>query len=76
MLSEKLNLELDGLTVLQRKLLVDLMRRRDPHFWSHFTSNSQTWMDAKKNLEDFLQNHSSEFLQELKRFGFNGWREK
>jgi hypothetical protein len=76
MLSEALSLELEGLSTLQRKLLVDLMRRKHPQFWSHFTSNEYGWVGAKKSLEGFLQNYSPEFLQELKRFGFNGWEEK
>jgi len=82
MLSEELNFELDCLTTLQRKLLVDLMRRNHPHFWSRFISHLYDWEITKKNLEDFLQNHSSEFLEELRKPGFNGyelnicWREQ
>jgi hypothetical protein len=73
MLSEELSLELDGLTALQRKLLVDLVRCH-PQFWSRFRSDEYGWAGAKKSLEGFLQNHSSEFLKELKRFGFS-WEE-
>lgn len=73
MLSEKLNLELDSLTPLQRKLLTDLIREKHPHFWSHFTTHLYSWETAKKNLRVFLQNHSSEFLKELKKSGFNGY---
>ncbi|MEM3578450.1 MAG: hypothetical protein QXX51_08435 [Candidatus Bathyarchaeia archaeon] len=66
-------MKLDGLTTLQRKLLTDLMRKRHPHFWSHFESHVYDWEAAKKNFELFLQNHSSEFLRELKKSGFNGY---
>jgi hypothetical protein len=72
MLSERLDLELDCLTTLQRKLLVDLVRRSRPQFWSRFRRHFYGWEDAKKNLEVFLENHSLEFLKELKKFGFNG----
>jgi hypothetical protein len=74
MLSEELSLELEGLTALQRKLLVDLVRTH-PQFWSRFRSDEYGWAGAKKSLEGFLQNHSSEFLKELKRFGFS-WEER
>jgi hypothetical protein len=73
MLSQQLNLKLNSLTTLQRKLLTDLMRRGHPQFWSHFRSHLYEWETAKKNLELFLQNHSSEFLEALKKAGFNGY---
>lgn len=73
MLSEKLNLELNSLTTLQRKLLTDLIRKKHPYFWSHFRSHLYDWENAKKNLRVFLKNHSSEFLEELKKSGFNGY---
>jgi len=81
-ISKEPSLELDGLTPLQRKLLVDLVRGRHRQFWSRFTSHVNGWEHAKKNLEDFLQNHSSGFLEELRKSGFDGyelkicWREQ
>lgn len=73
MFSQQLNLKVNSLTTLQRKLLTDLVRERHPHFWNHFRSHLYNWETAKKNLELFLQNHSSEFLEELKKAGFNGY---
>jgi len=71
MLSQQLNLKLNNLTTLQRKLLVDLVRKGYPQFWSRFTSHLYDWVITKKNLEVFLQNHPSEFLKELNKSGFN-----
>ena len=59
--------ELDGLTPLQRKLLVDLVRRSHPQFWSSFRSHFYGWEPAKINLEMFLENHSLEFIEELRK---------
>jgi hypothetical protein len=73
MLSQQLNLKLNSLTTLQRKLLIDLVRKGYPQFWSRFTSHLYDWVIAKKNLEVFLQNHPSEFLEELNKSGFNGY---
>ena len=64
--------ELDGLTPLQRKLLVDLVGRSHPQFWSDFRSHVYGWEYVKKNLEVFLQNHSLEFIEELVNAGFDG----
>jgi len=73
MLSKKLNLEMDSLTTLQRKLLTDLMRKRHSNFWNHLKTHIYNWETANKNLRVFLQNHFSEFLEELKKAGFNGY---
>jgi len=73
MLSQQLNLKLNSLTTLQRKLLIDLVRKGYPQFWSCFTSHLYDWVITKKNLEVFLQNHPSEFLEELSKSGFNGY---
>ena len=73
MLSQQLNLKLNSLTTLQRKLLIDLVRKGYPQFWSRFKSHLYDWMITKKNLEVFLQNHPSEFLEELNKSGFNGY---
>jgi len=71
MLFQQLNLELNSLTTLQRKLLIDLVHKGYPQLWSRFTSHLHDWVIAKKNLEVFLQNHPSEFLEELSKSGFN-----
>jgi hypothetical protein len=71
MLSQQLNLKLNSLTTLQRKLLIDLVRKGYPQFWSRFKSHLYDWIIAKKNLEVFLQNHPTEFLKELNKSGFN-----
>jgi hypothetical protein len=71
-ISEEPCFELDSLTPLQRKLLVDLVRRNHPQFWSCFRSHFYGWEDAKINLEVFLQNHSLEFIEELVKAGFDG----
>jgi hypothetical protein len=71
-ISEELSLELDGLSTLQRKLLVDLVRRNHPQFWSLFRSHFYGWKYTKKNLDVFLQDHSLEFVEELVNTGFGG----
>jgi hypothetical protein len=71
-LHEELSFELDGLTPLQRKLLVDLLRRSHPNFWSSFRSHVYGWEYARQSLEAFLQNHSLEFIEELVKAGFDG----
>jgi len=71
-ISEEPSFELDGLTPLQRKLLVDLVRRNHPQFWSRFRSHFYGWEHAKINLEMFLENHSLELIEELRKPGFNG----
>jgi hypothetical protein len=69
-------LELNDLTALQRKLLVDLVRRNHTRFWSHFTSDKYSWQRQKESLEEFIQNHSYEFVKELAKAGLhnNGWK--
>ncbi len=78
-LLERLNLEdefkvfkLEGLSVLERKLLVDLIRRKHPSFWDTFKSNAYVWNAAKENLKRFIKLHHSEFTRELREAGFNG----
>ncbi|MEM4712958.1 MAG: hypothetical protein QXQ61_00235 [Candidatus Bathyarchaeia archaeon] len=56
MLSKALGLELEGLSVLQRKLLLELVHRY-PHYWGKFTSREFSWQSLKEALEEFLQNH-------------------
>jgi hypothetical protein len=76
MLSEALVLELGGLSTLQRKLMLELVQRRYPQFWSNFTSHEYSWQRQKESLEEFMQNHSSEFVKELAKAGLSndGWR--
>jgi len=76
MLSKALNLELEGLSVLQRKLLLQLLHRRYPHYWDKFTSHEYTWQSRKEALEEFLQNHQTELVKEFVRAGLhgNGWK--
>ncbi len=75
MLSEALGLELEGLSVLQRKLLIELMHRH-PHFWSRFISPRFGWQSQKEALEEFLQNHQAELVEEFAKAGLhgNGWK--
>jgi hypothetical protein len=76
MLSEALVLELGGLSTLQRKLLLELVQRRYPQFWSNFTSPKYSWQRQKESLEEFMQNHSSEFVKEFAKAGLSndGWK--
>jgi len=60
-LYERLNFEdefpqsiLEGLSALQRKLLIDLIRRKHPQFWSRFRCNGYGWNNAKKQLNQFI----------------------
>ena len=71
-ISEEPCFELDSLTPLQRKLLVDLVRRNHPQFWSCFRSHFYCWEIVRRNLEVFLENHSSEFIEQLRKSGFDG----
>jgi ubiquinone/menaquinone biosynthesis C-methylase UbiE len=76
MLSEALVLELEGLSTLQRKLLIELLQRRYPQFWSSFTDHKNSWQRRKETLEEFLQNHQIELVKEFAKAGFsnNGWK--
>jgi len=76
MLSEALGLELEGLSTLQRKLLLELLHRRHPQYWSKFTSPDCSWQSQKETLEMFLQNHQTELVKELAKAGLegNGWK--
>jgi len=77
-LFERLNFEdefsqpiLKGLSALQRKLLIDLLRNRHPQLWSRFKSNAYGWSTMKEHLNQFISLHFSEFTEELKKAGFN-----
>jgi hypothetical protein len=62
---------LEGLSALQRKLLIDLIRQRHHQLWSKFRSNSYSGSTAKQHLNDFINHHLSEFTEELEKAGFN-----
>jgi hypothetical protein len=77
-LYERLNFEdefsqpiLEGLSALQRKLLIDLIRHRHPQIWSRFKSNRYGWSTAKEHLNQFISLHFSEFAEEFMKAGFN-----
>lgn len=70
-ISEEPSFELDGLTPLQRKLLVDLVRRNHPQFWSRFKSHAYEWNTTKEHLNGFISLHAFEFFEELRKTGFN-----
>jgi hypothetical protein len=75
MLHVALGLELDGLSVLQRKLLLEVLHRH-PHYWSRFASPKYGWQSQKENLEEFLQSHGTELVKEFAKAGLhgNGWK--
>jgi len=75
MLPLALGLELDGLSVLQRKLLLEVLHRY-PHYWSRFASSKYGWQSRKETLELFLQNHGTELVKEFAKAGLhgNGWK--
>jgi hypothetical protein len=75
MLPLALGLELDGLSVLQRKLLLEVLHRY-PHYWSRFVSPRYGWQSRKETLEMFLQNHGTELVKEFAKAGLhaNGWK--
>ena len=62
---------IEGLSALQRKLLIDLIRQRHRQLWSKFRSNGYGWSTAKQHLNDFINHHLSEFTEELEKAGFN-----
>ena len=72
MLPVALGLELDGLSTLQRKLLVELLQKRYPHYWSRFISPRYGWQSRKEALEEFLQNHGTELVREFAKAGLHG----
>jgi hypothetical protein len=76
MLSEALGLEIEDLSTLQRKLLVELLQRSYPQYWAKFTSHKYSWQSQKESLEEFVQNHTSEFVKELAKAHLhnNGWK--
>jgi hypothetical protein len=65
MLSETLDLELEDLSTLQRKLLIEFLQRRYPQYWSKLTSHVYSWQSQKESLEEFIQDHSRELVREL-----------
>jgi hypothetical protein len=76
MLPLALGLELDGLSVLQRKLLLEVLQKRYPHYWSRFASPKYGWQNRKETLELFLQSHQTELVKEFVKAGLhgNGWK--
>jgi hypothetical protein len=78
MLSDGLGLGLEGLSTLQRKLLLELLQRRHPQFWRRFTSQKYNWQSHKESLEEFLQSHSYGLAEELAKssLSHNGWKTK
>ncbi|MBT0160528.1 hypothetical protein G4O51_11160 [Candidatus Bathyarchaeota archaeon A05DMB-2] len=62
---------LEGLSALERKLLIDLIRQRHHQLWSKFRSNGYGWNTAKQHLNEFINHHLSEFTEELEKAGFN-----
>jgi hypothetical protein len=75
MLPLALGLELDGLSVLQRKLLLEVLHRY-PQYWSRFTSPRYDWQSQKETLKEFLQSHQTELVKEFAKAGLhgNGWK--
>jgi hypothetical protein len=75
MLPSALDLELDGLSVLQRKLLLEVLHRH-PNYWSRFASPRYGWQSRKETLKEFLQNHQTELVKEFAKAGLhgNGWK--
>lgn len=76
MLSEALDLELGSLSTLQRKLLLELLQRRYPQFWSSFANHKNSWQSRKESLEEFIQNHKDELVKEFAKAGLgnNGYK--
>jgi hypothetical protein len=76
MLSEALGLELEDLSTLQRKLLIELMQRKHPRCWVKFASPKYGWQSQRQSLEEFVQNHQTELAEELAKAGLrnNGWK--
>ena len=64
-------LSLEGLSTLQRKLLIDLIRQKHPQLWSRFKSNAYCWSTAKKQMKQFINLHYSEFIEQLRKAGSN-----
>ena len=59
-------MKLEGLSTLQRKLLIELMQKSYPQYWSMFRKPID-WTFQKENLEKFIHNHYGEFARELAR---------
>jgi hypothetical protein len=72
MLHVALGLELDGLSVLQRKLLLEVLQKRYPHYWSRFASPKYGWQSRKETLELLLQSHQTELVKEFVKAGLHG----
>jgi hypothetical protein len=68
MFRQNLSLKLEGLSTLQRKLLIELMQKSYPQYWSMFRKPIN-WTFQKENLEKFIHNHYGEFARELARAG-------
>lgn len=71
MLSGDLDLELKGLSTLQRKILTELVQRKHPQLWSRFTNSKYSWKNQKGSLEEFIQNHD---WKQSPRQAFRRWR--
>jgi len=76
MLHESLNFGLESLSTLQRRLLMKLIQRRHPQYWSKISGQKYSWQIQREALEEFIQNHRAEILSELARAGLNdnGWK--
>jgi len=68
MLRQNLSLKLEGLSTLQRKLLIELVQKRYPQYWSMFRKPIN-WTFQKENLERFIHKHYGEFTNELAKAG-------
>ena len=68
MFRQNSSLKLEGLSTLQRKLLIELMQKRHPQYWSMFRKPIN-WQFQKETLEKFIHNHNGEFAKELPKAG-------
>jgi len=68
MFRQNSSLKLEGLSTLQRKLLIELMQKRHPQYWSMFRKPFN-WRFQKETLEKFIHNHYGEFAKELAKSG-------
>mgnify|MGYP000076500372 FL=1 len=59
------NTKIDQLTTLERKNLLDIIRRNSPEYWSKFKS-CISWNDAKVVLEHFIA-QNQKFSEDFER---------
>jgi len=65
MVEECLDLNLERLSTLQRRLLLEFLRERYPQYWGRLKSHFYSWRDQRAIIEEFIRGHLGEVFRLL-----------